>query len=45
MTGLPLVTSRDYEEYRQMFGLGAEDLSRSLLDCPGGASDFAATVR
>jgi len=45
VTGLPLVTSRDYEEYRQMFGLGGEDLSRSLLDCPGGASDFAATVR
>ena len=43
--GRTLVTARSWREYRDMFGLSEHELGRlNVLDCPGGASDFAATV-
>jgi hypothetical protein len=41
-----IVSSRPYEEYRDMFGLSdAELLAGPVLDCPGGAGGFAAGLR
>lgn len=41
-----IVSSRPYDEYREMFGLtDAEILAGPVLDCPGGAGSFAAEVR
>jgi hypothetical protein len=41
-----IVSSRSYEEYRDMFGLtDAELLAGPVLDCPGGAGGFAARLR
>lgn len=41
-----IVSSRPYEEYRDMFGLtDAELLAGPVLDCPGGAGGFAAGLR
>ncbi len=41
-----VVSSRPYEEYLAMFGLGeAEVVAGPVLDCPGGASAFARGVR
>lgn len=37
-----LLSARSFEEYRDFFALGAQDLRGSILDCPGGASDFTA---
>ncbi|GGS89247.1 hypothetical protein GCM10010206_59870 [Streptomyces cinerochromogenes] len=40
------LTSRTLDEYRMVFGLTDEDLlSGPVLDCPGGASSFAAESR
>ncbi|MEU6586861.1 hypothetical protein [Nocardia sp. NPDC046763] len=41
-----LITSRDFDEYIAMFDLSEADLSTApILDCPGGASDFACVAR
>lgn len=41
-----MVTSRDFGEYLMMFGLDEQTiLTLDILDCPGGASDFAARLR
>ncbi|OLR94841.1 class I SAM-dependent methyltransferase [Actinokineospora bangkokensis] len=41
-----VITSRDYDEYLAALGLDEPALLRArVLDCPGGASDFARTVR
>lgn len=40
-----LFTARSLMEYQAMFGLSTRDLSCRLLDCPGGASSFAGSVR
>jgi hypothetical protein len=41
-----IVSSRPYEEYRDLFGLtDAELLAGPVLDCPGGAGGFAAGLR
>jgi ubiquinone/menaquinone biosynthesis C-methylase UbiE len=40
-----IVTSRPLAEYQAMFGLGDDDLRRSILDCAGGAASFTAEVR
>jgi hypothetical protein len=41
-----IVSSRPYEEYRDMFGLtDAELLAGPVLDCPGGAGGFGAGLR
>jgi hypothetical protein len=37
-----LVSGRSFAEYEAMFALRAADLDGSVLDCPGGASGFAA---
>ena len=37
-----LITARSLSEYRAMFGLTDDDLHGRILDCPGGASSFAA---
>lgn len=37
-----LLSARSFEEYRDFFALGAGDLRGSILDCPGGASEFTA---
>jgi hypothetical protein len=37
-----LVTSRSYDEYVAMFGLGSPELSGRVLDCSAGAAEFAA---
>lgn len=42
--GAVLVSSRSLAEYRAMFALSDEDLSRSVLDCPAGAASFTAEV-
>jgi hypothetical protein len=39
-----LVSSRSLAEYRAMFALTDDDLTRSILDCPGGAASFCAEV-
>lgn len=38
--GEMLVTSRSFDEYRAMFALSPDDLTRRILDCPGGAAGF-----
>lgn len=43
--GKILITSRSLDEYRAMFALTDEDLSRRILDCPSGAAGFTAQVR
>jgi len=41
-----IVTARPYDEYVAMFGLQGDDLrGRAVLDCPAGASGFAAGAR
>jgi hypothetical protein len=41
-----IVTARPYDEYVAMFGLRDDDLQgRAVLDCPAGASGFAAGAR
>jgi hypothetical protein len=41
-----IVSSRPYDEYLAMFGLDEREvLAGPVLDCPGGAGPFAATVR
>jgi hypothetical protein len=40
-----IVSARPADEYRAMFDLSEGDLQGPILDCPGGAGDFAATVR
>ncbi|HWC36557.1 MAG TPA: methyltransferase domain-containing protein [Mycobacteriales bacterium] len=40
--GRTLVSARSFDEYVAMFALTEADLSRSILDCPGGAASFAA---
>jgi hypothetical protein len=41
-----IVTARPYDEYQAMFALGDEDLlAGPVLDCPAGASGFAAGAR
>lgn len=37
-----LLSARSFEEYRDFFALGTQDLRGSILDCPGGASEFTA---
>jgi len=37
-----LLSARSFEEYRDFFALDANDLRGSILDCPGGASEFTA---
>jgi methyltransferase family protein len=37
-----LISARSYEEYRAMFALTDNDLTGSILDCPGGGSSFTA---
>lgn len=40
------VSARPFADYTAQFALTDDDLKRGpILDCPGGASDFAATVR
>lgn len=41
-----LVSARPFTDYTAQFALARQDLlAGPVLDCPGGASDFAATVR
>lgn len=41
-----LVSSRSFKEYCEHFALGENELqSGKILDCPGGATDFGASVR
>jgi SAM-dependent methyltransferase len=42
--GEMLVSSRSLAEYRRMFRLTGQDLSGSIVDCPGGAASFTAEV-
>jgi hypothetical protein len=42
--GEMLVSPRSLAEYRAMFALTDEDLSQSIMDCPGGAASFTAEV-
>lgn len=42
--GETLISSRSLDEYRAMFGLTERDLTRRILDCPGGAAGFTAEV-
>ncbi|AUM20126.1 MULTISPECIES: methyltransferase domain-containing protein [Rhodococcus] len=42
--GEMLISSRSLDEYRSMFHLTDEDLSRKILDCPGGAAGFTSAV-
>lgn len=42
--GATLISSRSLDEYRAMFGLTEADLTRRILDCPGGAAGFTAEV-
>lgn len=42
--GQYLISARSYEEYRAMFALTDDDLTGSILDCPGGGSSFTARV-
>ena len=45
-TGRVLVSSRSFDEYCENFALSSADLLVGpVLDCPGGASDFGATLR
>jgi len=40
-----LISARSFPEYRAMFDLSDADLRGSILDCPGGGSDFTAQAR
>lgn len=42
--GEMLISSRSLDEYRAMFTLSEDDLSRKILDCPGGAAGFTSAV-
>ncbi|MGB0437063.1 MAG: hypothetical protein ACPGIJ_08855 [Mycobacterium sp.] len=42
--GEVLLSSRSLDEYRAMFALTDTDLSRCILDCPGGASSATAEI-
>jgi SAM-dependent methyltransferase len=42
--GEMLVSSRSLAEYRAMFALTDSELTKTILDCPGGASSFTAEV-
>ena len=42
--GETLFSARSLAEYRAMFALTDDDLTGSILDCPGGAASFAATA-
>jgi SAM-dependent methyltransferase len=42
--GEMLVSSRSLAEYRKMFLLTDQDLTKSIVDCPGGAASFTAEV-
>lgn len=42
--GETLVSSRSLDEYKAMFALTEKDLSRRILDCPGGAAGFTSAV-
>ncbi|CCW13644.1 hypothetical protein RAJCM14343_5369 [Rhodococcus aetherivorans] len=42
--GEMLISSRSLDEYRSMFNLTDVDLSRTILDCPGGAAGFTSAV-
>jgi hypothetical protein len=39
-----LISSRALDEYRAMFNLSTDDLRRTILDCPGGASSATAEI-
>ena len=39
-----LISSRSFAEYRSMFALTDDDLSRRILDCPAGAAGFTSAV-
>lgn len=39
-----LISSRSLCEYRAMFALTNDDLSRRILDCPGGGAGFTSEV-
>jgi len=43
--GEMLVCSRSLAEYRAMFTLTDDELTETILDCPGGAASFTAEVR
>ncbi|MDR1999119.1 MAG: hypothetical protein LBQ06_04145, partial [Frankiaceae bacterium] len=40
-----LISARSFAEYRAMFDIADADLRGSILDCPGGGSDFTARAR
>lgn len=42
--GEMLISARSLGEYRSMFNLTDDDLSRRILDCPGGAAGFTSEV-
>lgn len=42
--GEMLISSRSLDEYKAMFNLTDHDLSRNILDCPGGAAGFTSAV-
>lgn len=42
--GEVVITARSFEEYRAMFALSPDDLTRKILDCPGGAAGFTSEV-
>jgi hypothetical protein len=42
--GEMLISSRSFDEYKAMFNLSETDLSRMILDCPGGAAGFTSAV-
>ncbi|NLU81506.1 methyltransferase domain-containing protein [Rhodococcus sp. HNM0569] len=42
--GEMLISSRSLAEYKAMFNLTESDLSRRILDCPGGAAGFTSAV-
>lgn len=42
--GEMLISSRSLAEYRAMFALSEVDLTRRVLDCPGGTAGFTAEV-
>lgn len=42
--GEMLISSRSLAEYKAMFNLTENDLSRKILDCPGGAAGFTSAV-
>ncbi|MFD4291923.1 methyltransferase domain-containing protein [Rhodococcus sp. NPDC058532] len=42
--GEMLISSRSLDEYKAMFNLTERDLSRKILDCPGGAAGLTSAV-